>query len=89
MIALERIENKRLIGLGNLEIGEAAAVGEIKLGHDSLHTQAWKLRVHLDVYTFIRLYADDKLVAGNVCEYATGNVLELDPNLGLLLIQSY
>ena len=87
VVALERVQDERLIGLGDLEVGEASPVGEVELCDDRLHAQARKLAVHLDVHTLVGLDADDKLVAGNVLENARGDILELNADLSLLLVE--
>jgi hypothetical protein len=87
VVTLQGVENKRFVGLGNLQVREAAAVGEIQLGNHGLHAQARELRVHLNVHALVGLDADNKLVAGNVLENARGDVLELDTDLGLLLVE--
>ena len=87
VVALEGIENEGFVGLGNLQVREAATVGEIQLGNHGLHAQARELRVHLDVHTLVGLDADDKLVAGNVLENARGDILELNADLSLLLVE--
>lgn len=76
MVALEGIEDKRFVGLGDLEVGEAAAVGEVEFGHDGLHAETRLLGVHLDVDGFVGLDADDDFVAGDVLEDTGGDVLE-------------
>ena len=87
MIALQAVKNERLVGLRDLEVGEASSVGQVKLSDDSLHAQAGKLGVHFDVDTFVGLNAHDQLVAGDVLENARCNILELHADLGLLLVQ--
>lgn len=88
VVSLERVKDERFVGLGDLQVREAAAVGEVKLGDNSLHAQAGELRVHLNVNTLVGLHTNDKLVAWNVLENARGDILELDANLGLLLVKS-
>lgn len=87
VVALQCVEDESLVGLGDLEVAEATAVGEVELGDGRLHAQAGELGVHLDVDGFVGLDADDELVAGNVFEYAGGDVLELDADFGLLLVE--
>ena len=87
VIAFERVQNERFIRFRNLEIREAAAIGEIQLGDDCLHTQAGQLGVHLDVDGFVGLYPDDEFVARNVLEDARSDVLELYSDLRLLLVE--
>lgn len=88
LITLQAVEDKRLVGLGDLEIRESAAVGKIELCDDSLHAQAGELGVHLDVNTLIGLDAHDKFVSGNILKNTRCDVLELNSDLGLLLIES-
>lgn len=87
MVALEAVEDERLVGLGNLQVGESSAVREVKLGDDGLHAEAGQLGVHLDIDTLIWLDAHDQLVARNVLEDARGDILELDSDLRLLLVK--
>lgn len=89
VVTLQGVKNERLVGLGNLQIGEAAAVSQVELSNDSLHAQAGELRVHLDVDTLVGLDTDDQLVARDVLENARGDILELDADLGLLFVQSF
>jgi len=77
VVALEGIEDKGLVGLGDLEVGETAAVCEVELGHDSLHAETGLLGVHLDVDGLVGLNTDDDFVAGNVLEDARGDVLRI------------
>lgn len=49
VVTLESIQDQRFIGFGDLEVGEAAAVGEIQLSDHGLHGKSGKLRVHLNV----------------------------------------
>ena len=87
VIALERIQDQGLVGLGDLEVGEAAAVGQVQLGHHRLHGQTGQLRVHLDIDGLVGLDTDDQLVTGDILEDTRGDVLELNTDLGLLLVQ--
>lgn len=88
MVSLQGIQDQRFIGLGDLQVGESAAVGEVELGDDRLHRETRQFRVHLDVNGLVGLDSDDQLVAGNVLEDTRGHISELDADLGLLLIQS-
>lgn len=88
VIALEGIQDQRLVSLGDLEVGEAAAVGQVQLGHHRLHGQTGQLGIHLDVDGLVGLHADDQLVTGDVLEDTGGDVAELDPDLRLLLVES-
>jgi len=87
VIALEGIQDQGLVGLGDLEVGEAAAVGQVQLGHHRLHGQTGQLRVHLNVDGLVGLDTDDQLVTRDILEDTRGDVLELDTDLGLLLVQ--
>lgn len=89
MIPLERIQDQRLVCLGDFQVREAATVCEIELRHYGLHAQAGQLRVHLDVDGFVGLDSDDELVAGDVLKDARCDVLELDADFGLLFIEGY
>jgi hypothetical protein len=87
MVALESIEDKRFVGLGDLQVGEAAAVGKIELGDDSLHRKTRKLGVHLDVNRLVGLHSDNKLVTGNVLKDSRSDILELNTDFSLLLVE--
>lgn len=87
VVALEGVQDQGLVGLGDLEVGEAAAVGQVQLGHHRLHGQTGKLGVHLDVDGLVGLDTDDQLVAGNVLENTRGHILELNADLSLLLVE--
>lgn len=89
VVTLEGIQDQGLIGLRDLEVREAAAVGQVQLGHYRLHGQTRQLRVHLDVDGLVGLDTDDQLVAGNILEDTRSHVLELDANLGLLLVEGW
>lgn len=87
VVALQGIEDKRLVGFRNLEIAESAAVCEIEFSDSSLHAETGQLGVHLYVYRLVGLHANNQLIARNVLEDAAGNVLELDTDFGLLLVE--
>jgi hypothetical protein len=70
MVTFQRIENEGFIGFGNLQIGEPAAISQVKLGHNGLHTQTGQLGIHLDVNGFIGLDSNDELVTWDVFENA-------------------
>lgn len=70
VVALEGIQDQRLVGLGDLEVGEAATVGQVQLGHYCLHGKTGQLGVHLDIDGFVGLHADDQFVTGNILEDA-------------------
>lgn len=87
-VALERVEDKSLVRLGNLDVGEAVLVGHVKLDRNSLGDKTRKLVVELEVDGLVRLDTKNELVADNVREDARRNVLELDTDLDLGLIES-
>ena len=89
MVALQSIEDERLVCLWDFEITETASIGKIKLSDRSLHTESRQLRVHLNIDTLVGLDANNELIAGDVLEDTAGDVLELDSYFGLLLVQSY
>lgn len=89
VVALEGVQDQGLVGLGDLEVGEAAAVSQVQLGHHRLHGQTRQLGVHLDVDGLVGLDTDNQLVAGNVLEDTRGHVLELDADFGLLLVEGW
>ena len=87
VVALEAVEDEGLVGLGDLEVREPPAVGEIQLGNHGLHAKTRKLRVHLHVDTLVGLDADDELISGNILKNTRSDILELHANLGLLLVE--
>lgn len=87
VVALESIKDKRFVGLRDLQVGEAAAVGKVELGDNSLHGKTRKLGVHLDVDRLVGLHSDNKLVSGNVLEDSRSDILELNTDFGLLLVE--
>lgn len=87
VVTLQGIQDQGLVRLGDLEVGETTAVGQVQLGDDGLHGQTGELGVHLDVDGFVGLNTDDELVTRNVLEDARGNVAELDTDLRLLFVQ--
>jgi hypothetical protein len=89
VVTLQGIQDQGLVGLRDLEVGEAATVGEIQLSDNSLHGESGKLRVHLDVNRLVGLNSDNKLVARNVLEDSRGNIAELNTDFGLLLVQGW
>lgn len=87
MVTFQRIEDERFVGFWDLQVRKPTAVGEVELRDHSLHAQAGELGVHLDVYGLVGLYPDDKLVAGDIFKDTRCYVLELDPDLRLLLVE--
>ena len=88
MIPLQRIQDEGLIRFRDDQITETPAVSEVELCNCCLHAETREFRVHLDVNTLIGLDTNDEFIAGNVLKYAACDILELDANLGLLLIES-
>ena len=87
VVALEAVEDQRLVRFRNLEVRESSSVGEVELRDNGLHAEAWQLGVHLDVDTLIGLDAHNKLVPRNVLEDTGCDILELNPYLGFLLVE--
>jgi hypothetical protein len=87
VIALQRVEDQRLVRLWDLEVGEPSSVGEVELCDDGLHAQAGEFGVHLDVDALVGLDAYDEFVSRDVLEDAGGDVLELDADFGLLFVE--
>lgn len=89
VVTLEGVQDQGLVGLRNLEVREAAAVGQVQLGHYCLHGQTGQLGVHLNVDGLVGLDTDDKLVTRNILEDTGSDILELDADLSLLLVKGY
>lgn len=89
VVALEGVQDQGLIGLGDLEVREAAAVGQVQLGNHRLHGQTGQLGVHLDINRLVGLNTNDQLVAGDILEDTRGHILELDADLSLLLVEGW
>lgn len=87
MVSFQSIQNQTFIRLGDLEVGEASPVSQVELCDHGLHRQARQFRVHLEIDRLVGLNADDELISWNVLEDARGHILELNPNLGLLLVE--
>ena len=88
MIAFHGVQNQALVCFWDFQVGESSSIGEIQLSNHGLHAQTRELGVHLDVDRFVRLNANDELVARDVLKDARGHVFELDTDFGLLLIES-
>lgn len=88
VVALQSIKDESLVRLWDLQVAETSSVCEVELSDGSLHAQSWQLAVHLDVYTLVWLDTDDELVSWDILEDSAGDVLELNADLGLLLVQS-
>lgn len=89
VVALQGVQNQRLVRFGDLEVREATAVGQIEFRDNCLHRQTGKFGVHLDIDGLVGLHSNDELVSGNVLENARRDVLELDANLRLLLVKGW
>lgn len=89
VIAFQRIQDERFVCFRDLEIGEAATIGEVELCHNGLHTQTRQFRVHLDIHRFVRLYPDNEFIPWDILEYAGRDVLELYSDFRLLLVECY
>lgn len=89
VVTLQCVKDQRLVGLGDLEVGEATAVGEIELGNDGLHGETGELGVHLDVDRLVGLDTDDQFVAGDVLEDTGCDVTELNADLSLLFVEGW
>ncbi len=87
MVALQAVQDERLVRLRNLQVGKPSAVGEVELGDDRLHAEAWQLRVHLDIDALVGMDAHHELVTRDVLKDARRHILELDSDLRLLLVQ--
>lgn len=88
VVALQCVENERFVCLRNLQVGESPPVGKVEFCDDSLHAETGQLGVHLNVNTLVGLHSDDELVSWNVLEDSRGDILELNADLGLLLVES-
>lgn len=89
VVALQRVEDERLVRLGNLRVRKAPVVRQVHLGRYCARLQPGRLGVHLEVHRLRRLYADDELVARDVLEDALRHVLELDADFDFGLVQGY
>lgn len=89
VIALERVEDERLVCLGDLIIHESPLVRQVHLGWECARVQTRRLGVQLQVHGFGRLNAQDELVATDVFENTRGDVLELNSHFHLGVIQGF
>jgi hypothetical protein len=87
VITLERVENKRLVRLWDLVVGEPPLIRQVHFGRHRVRVQARHLCVHLQVNRLGGLDADDELVARDVFEDTLSDVLELDTNFHLGFVQ--
>ena len=89
MIALDRVEDERLVRFGNLWVRKSPLVCQIHLGRYRAHLQTWLLGVQLQIHGLGGLNAQDELVARDVLEDARGGLLELNPHFHLAVIQGF
>ena len=87
VVALERVEEERLVRLGDLVVREPPLVRQVHLGRQRAHVQAGRLGVQLEVHGLGGLDAQDELVARDVLEDALRDVLELDAHFHFGLVQ--
>ena len=83
VIALERVENERLVRLGYLLVREPSLVRQVHLGRERTRVQAGPFGVQLEVHGLGGLDAQHELVARYVVEDALRDGLELDPHFHL------
>jgi hypothetical protein len=89
VIAIERVEDERLVRLGDLWVRESPLVGQVHLGWYRAHPQTGLLGVQLQVHGLGGLNAQDELVAPDVTENARGGILELNPHFHLGVVQGF
>ena len=87
MVTLERVEDERLVRLGDLIIGEPSLVRQVHFGGERACVEAGCLGIHLQVHGLGGLDAEDELVARDVFEDTLTDVLELDPHFHLGFVQ--
>ena len=88
MIALECVEDERLVCLWDLRLGESLLIGHVELHRDGTCGEARQFRVHLHPDRFRRLDAEDKLIATDIVEDPLDGVFILNPDLDLAFVQS-
>lgn len=89
VIALERVEDERLVSLGDLVVHESPLVRQVHLDRQSARVQTGRLGVQLQVHGFGGLDANDELVARDVLEDTRSDVLELNPHFHLGVVQGF
>ena len=89
VIALESVEDERLVRLRDLWVRESPLVRQVHLGWYRAHPQTGLLGVQLQVHGLGGLNAQDKLVAPDVTENARGCILELNPHFHLSVVQGF
>jgi hypothetical protein len=87
VVALECVEEERLVRLWDLVVRESPLVRQVHFGRHCTRVQAWLLGVQLEVYGLGRLDAQHELVAPHVLEDALRGVLKLDPHFHLGFVQ--
>ena len=89
VIALEGVEDKRLVRLGDLIVRETPLVRQVHLGWERARGQTRLLGVQLQVHGFGGLNAQNELVATDVFENTGGDVLKLKSHFHLGVIQGF
>lgn len=89
VVSIQRVQNQGLVRLRDHGVIEPARVRQIQVRNDGLHAQTRLLVHHLDIHGLVWLDADHNLVSGQVGEQVATHVLELDPDLGLLLVEGF
>ncbi len=89
VIALECVEDERLVRLRDLIFHESPLVRQVHLGRQCARVQTRHLGVHLEVHGFRGLNAQDELVATDIFENTRGDILELNSHFHLGVIQGF
>lgn len=89
VITFERVEDKRLVRLWDLALGESPLVRQVHLSRHCAGLQTRGLGVNFDVDSLAGLDPEDKFVTSDILENALGDVSVLDPNLHFGFIQGY
>lgn len=89
VVSLERIEDERLVRLGDFSLCESLLVGEVKFDGDGTCSESGRFGVHLHVDCFGGLDPEHKLVSGNIVEDALDGVLELDSDFDFTLVECW
>lgn len=88
VVALEAVENQRLVGLGDSHVRVSAVVGQIEIGDNVLGGETGQLGVHLHVDRLGGLDSDNQLVSRQVVDDTLGDISELHSDLHLTLVES-
>ena len=86
VVALERVEDERLVCLWDLVVREPSLVRQVHVGRQRAHVQARRLGVQLEVHGLGRLDAQDEFIARDVFENTLRDVLELDSHFHFGLV---